>query len=105
MDNLVISLTALALGGAIGFLFGVLQTAALARNTKKRDNGNLHNGWAVMPGSMGRIAALLIILAAVQIFCPFLFEGNIQWLVSAGILLGYGWSFLVKLRRRSEERA
>lgn len=104
MNNSIISLTALVVGGAIGYFFGIIQNAALARNAAKRDDGKLRTGWAVMPGSMGRVAVLLVVLAAVQICCPLLFTGSVQWLVSAGVLLGYGGSFVEKLRHRAGDR-
>ncbi len=102
MFSPIISLAALVTGGAIGFLFGTIQNAALARNERLKDEGKLRTGWSVMPGSMSRVAVLLVVLVAVQIFCPLLFQGNVQWLVSAGVLLGYGWSFMKRLRRHAE---
>ena len=51
-----------------------------------------------MPGSMNRIAMLLIILVAMQLVAPIFFKGNIQWILSAGVLLGYGWTFAKQLR-------
>ncbi len=108
MNNAVISLltsvAALATGGAIGFLFGTVQNSALARNKKLGDKGKLRGGWGLMPGSMSRVAVLLVVLVGVQVLCPMFFEGNIQWLVSAGVLLGYGFSFVKRLDRRAEER-
>ena len=106
-EGLVLAVTstgALAVGGAIGFLFGVAQNIALAHNRKMKGEGRLHAGWGAMPGSMSRVAVLLVALAAVQLFCPMFFQGNIQWLVSAGLLLGYGVSFLKKLQQRAGER-
>jgi hypothetical protein len=99
--NLALSLAGLILGGAIGFGFGKIQNAAMLRHEKKQQSGALKSGWAVMPGSMSRVAFLLIALAAVQILCPIMFAGNIQWLVSAGVVLGYGWTLYTKLRHRT----
>jgi len=92
---------ALIVGGFIGFLFGTVQNAALLRNRKREEGGTLKNGWMVMPGSMGRIAILLILLAAIQIVCPMLFEGSTQWLVSLGVILGYGWTLFKHIRHHS----
>lgn len=107
MSNVLISLIAvtgaLTTGGAIGFLFGVAQNYALTRNKKMKDEGMLRTGWAIMPGSMSRIAFLLFVLAAVQLFCPMFFQGDIQWLVSVGLLLGYGASFVRRLHQRAKE--
>ena len=97
----LISIAAIAVGFAIGFWFGTTQNAALTRNKKKYENGKLKNGIFVMPGSMSRIATLLIILVAIQIAIPMFFQGNVQWIVSAGIILGYGWTFVKQLRNHS----
>jgi putative copper export protein len=96
----LISLTAIVIGGVIGLLFGTIQNIASARNRKRQESGQLKNGWVIMPGSFGRIAILLITLVVVQVACPIFFEGNIQWLVSVGVILGYGWTLLKQLRQQ-----
>jgi hypothetical protein len=101
MIESLLTIGALAVGAAIGFWFGTIQNAALKRNKKKYESGELKSGFFVMPGSMGRIATLLLILVAIQIAIPAFFQGNIQWILSAGIILGYGWTFVKALRNRS----
>ncbi len=102
---ILLFLAALSIGGVVGFLFGSSQNTALAGNRTRQENGKLKNGWRLMPGSFGRVALLLIVLAAVQLCCPFVFEGNIKWLVSVGVVLGYGWTLLKHLRQRAAEKA
>ncbi len=101
MIMIFISLTAIIVGYVIGFWFGTIQNAALIRNKKKYESGKLKNGFFLMPGSMGRIAMLLIILVVIQFAIPMFFQGNIQWILSAGIILGYGWTFVKQLRNRT----
>ncbi|MDE3058264.1 MAG: hypothetical protein KGJ59_09945 [Bacteroidota bacterium] len=101
MNAFVLSAAGFVLGGIVGFAFGTLQNAALRRNEQQQKAGSLKTNWLAMPGSMSRIALLLIILVVIQIACPLLFEGNIQWLVSAGVILGYGWTLYSKLRHRA----
>ena len=101
--NGFILLAALTVGAFVGVFFGTVQNLALARNKKRHEVGKLPTGWFVMPGSMGRIAILLIVLVAIQIGLPFLFKGNIEWLVSLGVILGYGWTLLREIRNRSTE--
>ncbi len=101
MDS-IISLAAIVVGGVIGIIFGTFQNAALVRNEKRSREGKYGSGWTAMPGSMSRVAVLLVVLVAIQFFCPLLFKDNIQWLVSAGVLLGYGASFVRRLRHRPE---
>lgn len=101
MGKELIILAAIIVGYAIGFWFGTTQNAALVRNKKKYENGKLKNGFFIMPGSMGRISILLIILVVIQLAIPMFFQGNIQWIVSVGIILGYGWTFVKQLRNRT----
>ena len=91
---------AVAAGGAIGYFFGLIQTRALRRNERKQQSGELSNGWAVMPGSMTRVAYLLVLLVAIQILCPLLFKDGIQWCVSAGLVMGYGYVLFRRLMQR-----
>ncbi len=97
------SILAMLTGGVIGLLFGSLQNGAFRRNKLLRTEGRLKNGWMIMPGSMSRVAVLLVILVVIQAACPVLFNGNIQWMVSAGLLLGYGYTLLRHLRMRVED--
>lgn len=90
------------LGALAGFVFGKIQNAALVRNKKLLQSGKLAGGLSVIPGSMRRIVFLLIVLALFQLAFPVLFRGNgIQWLISAGVVLGYGWTHVQQLRQRS----
>jgi hypothetical protein len=95
------SAAAFVAGGLIGLSFGWLQDLALRRHQKREQSGNFNNGWAVMPGSMRRVAYLLVALALVQLLCPVLFVGISQWCVSAGVVLGYGTLLFRRLRQRT----
>jgi hypothetical protein len=90
----------LGAGAVIGYAFGVLQNAALRRNEQRAQLGELKSGWNLMPGSGVRIAYLLIALLLVQVVCPLIFVGNTQWVVSAGVVAGYGSMLVVQLRHR-----
>ena len=105
MGFLLLSLLRLIAGGVIGFLFGSTQNAALIRNMKRQASEGSRQGWTIMPGSVGRITILLVILVAVQICCPVLFNGKAEWLVSAGVLLGYGWAMMRRTQPESRERS
>ncbi len=102
--ELLLALIAVAAGLGIGLLFGTIQNLALQKNKKRYEQGNLKTGWVIMPGSFSRIAVLLVVLALIQVGCPFLFKGNIQWLISAGILIGYGLTFVKQLKQREVYR-
>lgn len=97
------AIAALIVGGLIGLGFGMVQDAARRRNERKQAEGKLDSGWAIMPGSGARVAYLLLVLVAVQILCPLLFRDGIQWWVSGGVVLGYGWTLFKQLRRRMRE--
>ena len=91
---------AVVAGGGIGLTFGMIQEAAQQRYERLQQRGKFNSGWAVMPGSMKRVAYLLIALALVQFFCPLLFANGIQWMVSAGVVAGYGYTLFRQFRQR-----
>jgi len=95
----------LGAGALIGYAFGLLQNAALRRHEQLAQSGKLKSGWSLMPGSGARIAYLLCALLLVQVVCPLLFVGGTQWVVSAGVVLGYGWMLLAQLRLRLKTAA
>ena len=90
--SILISLAAIVIGYAIGFWFGTIQRNAQNKNKQKYQNGELKSGLFIMPGSMSRVAMLLAILLVMQMTIPMFFKGNIQWILSAGMILGYGWT-------------
>jgi hypothetical protein len=93
-------LSGLLAGGLIGLAFGTLQTAALRRNEAKQLNGQIASGWSLMPGAGVRVAYLVVALALVQLVCPLLFVGYTQWVVSAGVVVGYGKTLYIQLRKK-----
>jgi hypothetical protein len=95
------SIAAIIVGALIGMAFGQLQNVARRQNEKREREGKLKSGWAVMPGAGVRVAYLVITLVAVQIICPMLFKnGNTQWWVSGGVVIGYGLMLAIQLRER-----
>ena len=94
---------ALLVGGVIGLGFGTLQQAALRRHEAQERAGTLKSGWSLMPGSGARVAYLLVTLALIQVVCPMLFADGTQWWVSGGLLAGYAWHLVQRLRRRRAE--
>ena len=104
--ELLIPAGALILGAMIGYTFGAVQKKALLRHKKLQEEGKLGSGWAIMPGSMGRVAVLVVTLAALQIVLPAFFEGStVPWLVTAGVVIGYGAALLRQFRRHAAYRA
>lgn len=93
-------LVGLAAGGTIGLAFGMLQRVALRQNELRQQTGQLPSGWSLMPGAGARVAYLLIALALIQLVCPLLFADGTQWVVSAGVALGYGAMLFTQLRQR-----
>src|SRR3954468_1860569 len=98
------SSAAFVAGGVIGLGFGMLQHIALRRHQRREQNGDFHSGWAIMPGSMRRVAWLLIALVIVQILCPLLFVGSSQWWVSGGVVAAYGGLLFWRLRQRTHRQ-
>jgi hypothetical protein len=98
--DLVRAIIAVSGGLGIGYGFGLLQAAARSRLERKQAAGRLNSGWSVMPGSMSRVALLLLVLALIQAVCPVFFVDGIQWWVSAGVAVGYGAQLFIQLRIR-----
>jgi len=90
----------LAAGGVIGLAFGTLQQAALRQNEQLEQAGKVKSGWSLMPKAGARVSYLLITLVLIQFICPLLFADGTQWIVSAGVVLGYGAMLLSQLRHR-----
>jgi hypothetical protein len=101
----LVSLFAMLAGGAAGVLFGALQNAASLRNRKRNQRDGLGGGFSILAGSFARVATLLIALVSIQVVCPILFVGSTQWLVSVGVILGYGWMLLEQLRSHSAKHS
>lgn len=95
----------LGAGSLIGYAFGLLQNAALRRHEQREQEGKLKSGWSLMPGSGARTAYLLCALVLVQLICPLLFVRGTQWVVSAGVVFGYGWMLVIQLRLRLKAAA
>ncbi len=83
----------------IGTVFGKIQNLALRRNQELERDGSLKTGWAMMPGSMRRVAYLLVLLVVVQLLCPLLFVNGSQWWVSGGVVVGCGAVLFARLKR------
>ena len=93
-------IVALAGGLSIGCTFGLIQNAARRRLERKYSGDRLGSGWAIMPGSMTRVAMLLALLGLIQAVCPMFFVDGVQWWVSAGVAFGYGAQLFTELRTR-----
>ena len=102
ITNLYLPPVALIAGASIGYVFGLLQSAATRRHQRLEQEGKFKTGWAATPGSFRRIAYLLVALAVVQFVFPMFFQegGLSQWFVSAGVALGYGLELYRQMRRR-----
>ncbi len=100
LTSVLASAAALAAGALIGTTFAAIQHAALRRYRKREQAGNLNSGWAIVPGSMTRVAYFLAALAVLQFALPTLFANGLQWWVSGGVALGYGTALFLQMRRR-----
>ena len=100
LTEILRTIVGLGAGSLIGYAFGLLQNAALRHHQQLEQSGKLKSAWSLMPGSGARVAYLLTALALVQLICPLIFEGGTQWVVSGGVVFGYGWMLLIQLRLR-----
>lgn len=104
MIDIIRTLSAVLIGLAVGYSFGLLQENARRRNAALQSAGELKLGVQQLPGTGRRIAYLLLSLLAVQLLCPLLFRDGIQWLVSGGLLVGYAIPMWSQLRARLREK-
>ena len=104
LNTILTASLGLMAGILVGVAFGYIQYAAWRKNQRLAQDGKLNNGWAVMPGSMRRVAYLLMFLAIVQLVCPMFFSNGAQWWVSGGVVAGYGWTLYRHLRERMAAR-
>ncbi len=103
--NVLRILLALVAGGLIGYAFGLIQNAARLRHEKRQLEGKFKSGWSIIPGSGARTGYFLVALVLVQLICPLLFVEGTQWMVSAGVGVGYGSVLFQQLRRRRRDLA
>jgi uncharacterized BrkB/YihY/UPF0761 family membrane protein len=96
----LLALGGLVAGGIVGVAFGVIQLAAQRKYELRQRRGKSTSGWIVVPGSFTRVAFLMIALVIVQVFLPSFFLNNMQWMVSAGVILGYGWILFQQVHRQ-----
>jgi hypothetical protein len=92
---------ALSLGALLGYGFGLVQLRALRRYEKRQAAGKLKYQIGMIPGSLTRVAMLLIVLALIQVPCQMLFsDGSTPWWVSGGVVLGYAYLIRQHLQER-----
>ena len=95
----ILSISGLLTGVAVGVTFGMFQHRALLRDQKQQETKGVQKRRLVVPSSFRRIFYLVITLLVIQIVCPILFkESAIQWIITAGIIVGYGWTLLKRIR-------
>jgi hypothetical protein len=100
LNDIFTPLASLSLGSLVGVGFGFLQENARRRHAKREQSGQRYHGWMNVPGSMTRVAMLLVSLALAQFAFPGLFTGGNQWSVSAGVVGGYAWPLYLRFRER-----
>jgi uncharacterized BrkB/YihY/UPF0761 family membrane protein len=96
----LLALGGLAAGAIVGVAFGAIQLAAQRKYELRLRKGQSTGGWVVVPGSFTRVAFLMLALVIVQVCLPSLFLDNMKWMVSVGVVVGYGWTLLQQIRSR-----
>ena len=86
----------LALGALIGMGFAWLQLQALRRNELLDQQRDIPGWLKQVPGSMGRVAFLLITFVLAQVVCP---RANVVWM-AAGVAIAYAVPFLLRLKAK-----
>src|SRR2546425_7444338 len=84
----------LVIGAVIGGLYAWWQLRALARHERiQREQGQAPSVTSMIPGSMTRVAALLIVLVGAQMVFP---KANLLW-VAFGVGIAYSIPFFWRL--------
>ncbi len=92
-------------GILLGGAFGVMHDTTLAMNKIFARIDQLASDWAAMPGPLARSTFLLVMLTQFQVTFTLLFGDNgFQWIISAGVVLGYALTLLQEFRQRSRYR-
>jgi hypothetical protein len=86
----------LILGMVIGSAFAWLQMLALRRNEMLEKQQQLPGLFKLIPGSMGRVAFLLMALVLVQV----LFPGVNLWWLTGGLVVTYAIPFIWQMKNR-----
>jgi len=87
------------LGGGFGGVYAALQLSALHKNERRQQQGKPIRVGGMVPGSMMRVALLLIVLVLVQVLVP-----NEQkttkfyWSLTISLGLTYAVPFFLKLK-------
>ena len=82
-------------GMIIGGVYAWWQLRALARNVRiQRERGEVPAVTSMLPGSMTRVAVLLMTLIVAQVVFP---RANLKW-VAIGVGIAYGVPFLLRLK-------
>ena len=88
------------LGIAIGCGFGLLQDSRFALHKSLGKIDKLASSWAGLPGPSARSIFLLVMLTLFQATFTLIFGNNgIQWIVSAGVVLGYAGTLVQQIRQ------
>ena len=89
------------LGFALGCGFGLIQHETFA-HTRLGQIDKLASSWAGISDSWARSIFLLVMLTFFQTAFTLLFGDNdIQWILSAGVVLGYAWTLVQQFRQET----
>jgi hypothetical protein len=100
-QTLILPAGGFILGIALGCGFGFIQRETFAQ-TRLGQIDKLASSWAGISGSWARSIFLLVMLTFFQTAFTLLFGNNdIQWILSAGVVLGYAWTLVLQFRQES----
>jgi drug/metabolite transporter (DMT)-like permease len=91
----------LLLGVIVGGTYAALQLAALRKNERRQQQEQQSpKVTAMLPGSMVRVALLLVALVLVQVFVPEEYKKNprFYWCLAIGVVVAYSVPFFWRLK-------
>ncbi len=89
-SEILFHLAGVVAGSVLGCTFGLFQAVVSRHNEKHPDAEELKTRGSPWFETDACAAYLLVILIAIQLICPVLLPGGMEWWASSGVLLGYG---------------
>jgi hypothetical protein len=94
------------IGLVLGWTFGLIHDTKCALHKSLRRIDEIASGWVALPALFTRSVFLLVMLTFFQVAFTLLFDENgFQWMVSAGVVLGYVWTLVQQFRRKTLSRS
>jgi hypothetical protein len=107
MENLAFiteSILGMITGCIIGLAIGIAQQVSRGRSVRIQKRKRILNAWLAATGALKGAFIFLLVILLIQMILPALFDDDIKWMVSGGVVLGYAAILLDELGRSTAVR-